>query len=318
MTFRGKFTAMGREDVVIEKSSGESETISVANLKEVRFDQEPSQLLAARSNERSGAFDSALEKLNTIQSEYDGTDSRLKTEIEFLIARTQGRKALTDPSNLDAAIQQLQNFRTANGTNFRYLEASLLQAELLAAKGDTTTGKSLLQEVQASAVKGYQLQAGVQLGRLLLAAGDVDGALAAFNQVVSQSEGDATASAAFYDGQLGKALCLKQQTQPDQAIAVLDEVIAKASDSESRILAEAWVRKGDCLRQKNEPKAALMAYLHVDVLYSGETAQHAEALLNLSRLWGPSGHQDRAQDAAARLSERYPNSQFAKQLGAGG
>ena len=61
-----------------------------------------------------------------------------------------------------------------------------------------------------------------------------------------------------------------------------------------------------------------MAYLHVDVLYPGEPVQHAEALLRLSQLWGPSGHEDRAVDAATRLSEQYPNSQFARQAAAGG
>ncbi len=318
VTLRGVFTAMNRSEVTIEKSGGQSETVSVADIKEVRFDQEPSPLLTARSNERSGAFAAALEKLQTSQSEYTGTDARLKTDIAYLIARVHGKQALTDTSLLDDAVQQLEQFRAANGTNFRYLEATLLQARLLAAKGDTDAGRTLLQEVQSSGVRGYQLQAGVQLGRLLLAAGDANGAIAAFNQVIQESQGDAAATTAFFDGQLGKALCLKQQGQLDEAIAALEEVISTASEAESRILAEAWVRKGDCLRQKNEPKAALMAYLYVDVLYAGEPAQHAEALLNLSQLWGPSGHQDRAQDAAARLSERYPNSRFAGQLGAGG
>ncbi|MEO1983980.1 MAG: tetratricopeptide repeat protein, partial [Fuerstiella sp.] len=68
-------------------------------------------------------------------------------------------------------------------------------------------------------------------------------------------------------------------------------------------------------RQKKQEKAALMAYLHVDVLYPGEPAQHAEALLRLSQLWGPGGHKDRAADASTRLTERYPNSQWAKQSG---
>ena len=72
------------------------------------------------------------------------------------------------------------------------------------------------------------------------------------------------------------------------------------------------------LKQQQQLKPALMAYLHVDVLYAGEPAQHAEALLRLSELWGPSGHEDRAVEASTRLAERYPNSQWAKKIGAGG
>ena len=104
-------------------------------------------------------------------------------------------------------------------------------------------------------------------------------------------------------------LCL---VQADEAIATLDAVISKASESESQTLAEAWLLKGDCFRSKNLPKDALMAYLHVDVLYASEPAAHAEALFRLAALWAPSGHQDRSDDAQARLTEKYPNSSWAK------
>jgi tetratricopeptide (TPR) repeat protein len=122
----------------------------------------------------------------------------------------------------------------------------------------------------------------------------------------------------LYDGMLGLAMCLKQQSKTDEAIATLDEIIEKAPEGESRTLAEAWLRKGDCLRLKTQPKAALMAYLHVDLLYAGEPAQHAEALKRLSELWTPAGHEDRAVDASARLTQLYPNSQWAKPGSSGG
>ena len=62
---------------------------------------------------------------------------------------------------------------------------------------------------------------------------------------------------------------------------------------------------------------ALMAYLHVDILYPNEFSSHAKALLKLSELWGPGGHQDRAIDASARLAELYPKSREARQLSGG-
>jgi TolA-binding protein len=112
---------------------------------------------------------------------------------------------------------------------------------------------------------------------------------------------------------LGKALCQQKQGLIDEAIATVDEVISKASESESQTLARAWVLKGDCLRAKNLPKDALMAYLHVDVLYASEPAAHAEALYRLASLWGPAGQQARAEEALALLTTRYPNSSWAKQ-----
>jgi tetratricopeptide (TPR) repeat protein len=308
-------TALTTSEVTITQSNGQAQNISVANLRDVRFDKEPTGLLSARSAERSGALDNALKGYQDAAGAYTGDDKRLTTDLEFLIARVQAKQALTDPGKLDAAIAGLKSFREANKTNFRYLEATLVQAELHAAKQDVDAGKALLTEVQASPVRGFQLQAGVQLGRLLLASNSLPEALTAFDLVIQQSAGDDSAQAAMYDGKLGRALCLRQQGNTDDAIATLDEVIASAAESESRILAEAWVRKGDCLKQKNETKAALMAYLHVDVLYPGEPAQHAESLLRLSQLWAAVGYPDRAQDAAARLTERYPNSQWTSQIG---
>ena len=82
--------------------------------------------------------------------------------------------------------------------------------------------QALLKEVQASPVKGYQLQAGVQLGQLLLTGDDAAGALAAFQQVIDQSAGDPSSSTAQFDGLLGKAECQQKQGQTDEAIATLD------------------------------------------------------------------------------------------------
>lgn len=317
-TFRGEFTKLGPDVIIVKRTNGEEVSISVADLKKVQFDGEPTELTPARSNERSGALDVALEKFLAVQKSGAGKDPRLRKELEFLIARVKGKQALLDPAQADPAIEALTAFRSANKTHYRYLEATLLQASIHGVKGQADEGRTLLTEVQQSTVERYQLQAGVDLGRLLLSSGSAPEAQAAFDDVIAKSTGKPESAGAMYDGMLGKALCLKQQNQIDEAVKTLDAVIKDAPPSETRTLAEAWVRKGDCFRQKQQPKPALMAYLHVDVLYSGEAAQHAEALLRLTELWGPSGYQNRAVEASAKLVEKYPNSQWAKKAGGGG
>ncbi len=281
----------------------------------VRFDQEPLQLSQARSNERT-ALDTAIEKYKAVQGEYNGADKRLVTELKFLIARAEVKLAMADPTQTESALTSIRTFRSSEKANFRYLEATLLEAMLTAASGNPDAAKVLLQEIRTSPVPGFQLQAGVQLGRLLLNAGDASGALAAFDEVVQQST-DASMKSAHFDGLLGRALCFQKQDKTTEALAVIDEVLAKVSESDTRVLAEAYLHKGECLRQQNQAKAALMAYLHVDVLYSSEPAEHAQSLYFLSELWGPAGHQDRADEAASRLREKYPNSPWAKQLKGG-
>ncbi len=317
VTLRGEFTAMQADVVRIKLTSGKEEAVVVSDIKAIRFDQEPSLLSQAQSNERSGALETALQKYQQVQSELAGADKRLVSEVQFLIARTRARQALADASQLAEARKLIREFREASKSNFRYLEATLLEAALATSADDRAAGQALLQEVQSSTVKGYQLQAGVQLGRLLLLSGDLPGAKSAFDQVIQQSKGDPGSVAAQFDGMLGIALCQRQQGQVSDALVTLEEIVSRASDSETRVLAEAWIQKGDCLRQLNQPKAALMAYLHVDILYSSEPAEHAQALFRLAQLWGPAGHQDRADDAAVRLTEKYPNSTWSRQQAGG-
>ncbi len=318
VTFRGEFTEMSTSVIKIKLTNGQIEEVPVSDIFTVRFDMEPATLSQGQSNERSGALDAAMEKYTQIQKEYAGDDKRLIADVQFLIARTQVKSALADPAAVADATKAIAAFRSANKANFRYLEATLLESQLLSLDpANAAIAQGLLKEVQAATVKGFQLQAGVQLGRLLLSSNDAAGALAAFEDVIQKSTGDASATAALFDGMLGKAQCQQKQGQIDEAITTLNEVITKASETETQTLAEAWVLKGDCQRRKNLPKDALWSYLHVDILYASEPAAHAEALYRLASLWAPAGHQDRADEAQARLATRYPNSSWAKQGPAG-
>ena len=309
VTFRGEIKEMTLESVTIALSNGQTEIVPVSDIFSVRFDMEPPLLAQAQSNERSGALDVALAKFQEVKKDYVGDDKRVVADVNFLIARTMVKQALADPAKVPQAVAAIKKFREEYKTNFRYFEALLLESSL--AKDEAA--QTLLKEVQASPIKGYQLQAGVQLGQVLLAGNDAAAALSAFQQVIEQSAGDPASSTAQFDGLLGRAACQQKQGQTDEAIATLDGVIGKASESESQTLAQAWVLKGDCFRAKNMPKDALMAYLHVDVLYPSEPAAHAEALYHLVSLWAPAGHQDRADEANAKLATKYPNSPWTKQ-----
>lgn len=310
--FRGELTAVTRSSVTIKLQNGQEEQISVANIASIRFDGEPPTLSQARSNERSGALDVALEKYTQIELEYTGDDRRIKTELSFLIARTKVLAALASPADRAAAAKAMGDFRENNGSNFRYYEATLLHAEILAqdAAGQAEA-QQLMQEIQECDVTGFRLQAGVQLGLLLLAGGDSKEALIAFDKVISESGDDPSATSARYEAMLGRGMCLKSDGSTDEAIAVAEQIIDGASESESRTLARAWVMKGDCMRDKDMPKDALFAYLFVDVLYPTVPAAHAEALYHLSNLWGPAGYQNRADEARATLAAKYPNSPWA-------
>jgi len=98
--------------------------------------------------------------------------------------------------------------------------------------------------------------------------------------------------------QLGSALCLEKEGKQKEAISILNEIIKTTSSQQSPLLAEAYLRMGDCYRELGEPKEALIAYLHIDVLFPTEPAVHAEALYHLSTLWGKVQKPERASKPA--------------------
>ncbi len=308
---RGKLETLSRTRIEIRRTNDELVTISPDDIRDIRFDREPPPLQSARSNERSGEYSTAIEQLREVQNDYEGDDLRVTTEIEFLIARCLTRQAMTDPTVTQEAIDLLRTFLQQHANSYRSLEATLLQARLLAAT-DLSRATRLLEELKACGVEGFELQAGVILGQALLREDKADQALAAFDEVKQKSREKPGARAAYFDSLIGHAACLQKLNRLEEALQTLDAVVIELPEQEEGALARAWNQIGDCQRDSSNPRAALLAYLHVDILYAGAANAHAEALFRLAPLWEDAGHPERARDARSRLQARYPRSQWAQ------
>ncbi|MEA1951308.1 MAG: tetratricopeptide repeat protein, partial [Planctomycetota bacterium] len=90
-------------------------------------------------------------------------------------------------------------------------------------------------------------------------------------------------------------------------------IIMAADPEQTRLLARAYNAKGTALRKANKPNDALLAFLHVDVLYFSSPEDHAEALANLAELWGEIHKPQQAMQARQILKQRYKNSRWATQ-----
>ena len=86
---------------------------------------------------------------------------------------------------------------------------------------------------------------------------------------------------------------------------MIHEVIRDADPEDSELHAIAYNALGQCYRQADKPKEALLAFLHVDVLYSSIPAAHVEALENLAALWTSFGQAGRAREARGLLRDQY-------------
>ena len=94
---------------------------------------------------------------------------------------------------------------------------------------------------------------------------------------------------------------------------MINDVIARADPEASLLHGMAYNALGRCHQKAGNTKDALLAFLHVDVLYSGYADAHAEALHAMIPLWEAIGQNARAQQARNTLAERYPNSRWARE-----
>ena len=159
----------------------------------------------------------------------------------------------------------------------------------------------------------YQSAARIESAHVQLHTGDVPAALAIFDEVVAGTATTAAEKMRRYEAMLGKATGLQQLGRHKEALDALDAFLRDVPQEESALQAEAYLRQGDSFLATGQNKPALLAYLHVDVLYENEAAFHAEALYRLVSLWGVLGQPARAADASERLKSQYPNSKWAKE-----
>ena len=75
---------------------------------------------------------------------------------------------------------------------------------------------------------------------------------------------------------------------------MIQEVIAQGDPEQVELMAETYNALGLAHRQAGRSEDAILAFLHVDLLYFGSSAEHIVALQNLVQLWNEIQKPERA------------------------
>ncbi|MFK7777136.1 MAG: tetratricopeptide repeat protein [Gimesia sp.] len=304
----GDIKGYTKTELTLQRGS-KSVKIPANEVERVRWDGEAPQLNIARGQEANGNYAAALKQYKKSQA---GGSANLKKDLQFLIARATTKSANSNPAALDSGIKMLNDFTKSNADHYRYYPAMKLLGKAYLTKKDYAAANTAFGKLERSPWKDYQMDAKNMKARVMLAQGNTKGALAAFKAVTKMDAKTEAEQDSQRAAQLGSALCLEKEGKQQEAIKILDNVIKTTSSQQSPLLAEAYLRKGDCFRELGESKEALIAYLHIDVLFSKEPAIHAEALYHLSTLWGKVQKPERGVEARAILQQQYPNSEWTK------
>lgn len=312
----GTITGATKTELTVKPSTGDPITVPANEVASVDWDDAPRDMNLAKGDENNSRFQASLEKLAKVLDQVKSGNDLVRADVEFLIARVTARAALTDDSQLDNAIAKLNAFLKSNGDSFRYYDALQWLGQVYLAKEDFASARSTFEKLAEAPWSDYQLLGKVNLGRVLMGELKNEDAAQAFDAAIAAAGSSAADQSRKFEAMVGKARCLIALNKQPEALAVLTDVVEKGNPDDTALMAEAYVLQGNCLQAEDKAKEAVLAYLHVDVLFARESAYHAEALYHLTKLWKAVQHPDRAAEAASKLEASYPKSDWTKKLGA--
>ncbi len=309
-TARGEVVAMSSEKVSL-KTNKVVTNVPVNQIVTIFFDGEPTSIKTARTHLFNGRYEDALEALDRVRPD-EVQREVIRQDLAFYKALCAARMALAGNGSIKEAGTQMRNFADSNPGSYHFLEANEILGDLVVALGAYSAAEKYYARLANVPWPDYKMRAGVAIGRARLAQGKVTEALRAFESVLAIDARTDLEKSQRLAATLGKARCLAAAAKYDDAVKIVQAVLAKADPEQLELHARAYNTLGAALRKAGRKKEALLAFLHVDVLYFGLPEAHAEALFNLAELWTEVHKTERAVRARRILEERYQNSPWAK------
>jgi tetratricopeptide (TPR) repeat protein len=311
---RGTVTSMTKDAVSIQER-GEIVRVPVTELRAVIFDNEPNELRDAREALRQE--DNPARAADALGRVELGTIERaeLKSEIQFFRLLARAKLAMGGKEKIQVVGAELSKYLDANPNTYHYYEATEAVGQLL--RANKTYPKAIEYFNKLAASPTHKAQAHLAIGWTQLDQNEPDAAQKAFEVAIASAGSGSGADELKRMATLGRAACLGGAGKTDDAVKMVNDVIAKADPEERALHARAYnvlggVHAKAAVKDKEKhANEAVMAFLHVDVLYPHNSLEHAEALGHLATLWEQVGHPQRANDARAKLRSQYPSSRWA-------
>ncbi|HEY6565166.1 MAG TPA: tetratricopeptide repeat protein [Pirellulaceae bacterium] len=311
-TVRGRVTKVSPESVLLEAKES-PRTLSVVEIRRIRFADDPALLRQARDaiyDDRPEQAVTTLERVNGAEIE----NTIVRQDLEFHKAFALARVALDRGSGEADAARALLAFDRENPESFHAYTVAETLGVLALRLGKPEAALPYFGRLAASRVDSIQVRGRVREADCLrMVGGDkIPEALARYESVLAVPVTGSSGNRIKQLATVGKARCEAELGRADDAIPALERVVAENDVQDQELFAAAYNALGTCHRQGQHVDEALLAYLHVDLLFHSDPDAHAEALYFLSELFAARGQGDRAADAKSRLRTRYGNSTWAR------
>ena len=296
---------------VEQGANADHKEIAVNQIDTIYYSEEPASLKSAKNDILAGRDEEALNLLARLKTDAI-TRKELREDIEFYTALAGARLAVEGTGKIVDAGRLMIAFIKNYPDSYHYFQACQTVGDLLAANRSFAQAEEYYARLAKAPWADYQMRAGVAIGRALLENGKFPEALDAFDKVLAKPADDSLSRTQNRAAVLGKAAVLVALKKNDEAIALANSFLKSADPDDSAGMARAYNVLGGALSQQGKTKEAVLAFLHVDLLYPTPPDAHAEALYNLARLWDDLHKTDRAARARQILEQQYKNTPWAQ------
>jgi tetratricopeptide (TPR) repeat protein len=309
----GEITGVSPTEITMIVGGAERK-VPVNQVQRINLAGEPAGLRQARNAISAGQYEQALESLSRL-TEADAEGDIVRQEIGFYRVLAQARLALLGTGDSKSAADEMKAFAAAERDTFHFFEIAELLGDLAKASGDYGAAANYYRYLARAPWPDYKLRSQVLLAGALRAQDKFAEAVQQYDEALAAPATDSVAVRQQTLARIGKAACLAQQGQMSDAIEQLEDVIAKNDPADERLFAQAYLALGTAYREAKQPLDAVLAYLHIDLLFYGQREAHAEALYYLTELWPQVDQPARAVEARQLLQSRYAGTVWAQRAG---
>lgn len=305
--FRGSITDMNANTVSVTTTSGKVEKIPAFDVMRITFDGEPNALRSARRNYVEGQYNRIEEVLSTVQP----GNGFQTVEKAFLISMANSKLALRGENGKTIAetLPALESFIAGKNHNkwFQYFDALETLGDMYAASNQLDKALAQYQMLAKSSSEEVIMTGQFKAAQVNVYKSDFAAAKSGFEAIQGRKISNPTADRLKILAKVGAARSDAELGNSDASIKTLLALIKKEDPGDMELFGHAYNALGHSYQQAGQTKAALLAFLHTDVLYQRNPQIHSEALYQLVRLWQLDQKTTQSLDSRKLLREKYRN-----------
>jgi len=305
---RGKIVDTSPTALTVQVS-GSNQTVKPSEVRSITFGSTSGPIkkgIAAFYDERYNDCLETFEKVNSRPS-----NPAVFAEIVFCKAMSMAYEALGGGNvTVRQAGIEVKGFLDNHPDSFHVYAATRMFADLAMASGSISAAKPSYEKLLDAQWPELVMACHIELGEIGLIENDPDAAIQHFQAAVKVDTADKTSQSLQIVAKCRMAQANALKGDVDSAIKAIEAIIKQQSDEDSIVFSHAYNSLGNCYLKAGNSKAALLAFLHTQMLFAQPAKNQAEALYHLKTLWQNLNYPDRARKSQQTLTTSFSNTFF--------